>query len=520
MGTQLINDENIYLGIEVGSTRIKACLIDGELKAIASGSYEWQNRFEGGYWTYPIEDVRDGVRAAYKSLKDDYFSKYGKKLTRVSAIGVSGMMHGYLPFDKDDNLLVPFRTWRNTTAGKAGAELTELFNFKIPQRWSIAHLYQAMLDGEAHVEKIAHITTVAGYIYYLLTGKWEIGVGDGSGIFPVNGYGYDGEMLSRFENLAKPYGYPWKISEILPTVMPTGNRSSVLTESGAKFLDESGELASGIVVCPPEGDVQTGLVATNSIKPTEGSFSAGTSVFCMLILKEPLRAPHKEIDIQAAPNGYPVAIVHSNNGCSELDLWVNMFSSFASLIGKDMDKSALYEALYNNALSADADCGEVISYNCLAPEPVAGIQNATPLYFRTTGANLTLGNFFRSQINATFAPVKIGVDILASREGVMPTSINAHGGLFKVKGVASQLLADMLRVPVCVASSAGEGGAWGMALLAAYAALGNGEPLEDWLDRCAFSSVEKYTVLPTLDGTKGAEKYFELYTEGIKTKFQ
>ena len=519
MSVRNINLKNCYLGIELGSTRIKACLTDGNLQPIASGAYQWENKLEGGYWTYSLEEIRGGVRAAFASLKTDVFEKYGVPLTELGAIGISGMMHGYLPFDKEDNLLVPFRTWRNTTAGRAGKELTELFNFKIPQRWSIAHLYQAMLDREEHVERVAHITTVGGYIHYLLTGKWEIGIGEGSGIFPVKNGDYDAEMLSKFSSLVEKSGYPWRICEILPAVKATGSSESTLTESGARFLDESGELTAGIPICPPEGDVQTGLVATNSIKVTEGSVSAGTSVFCMLVLKEPLKAPHKEIDIQAAPNGYPVAIVHSNNGCSELDLWVNMFSSFATLIGKDIDKSTLYETLYNNALSADADCGEVVSYNCLAPDPVAGIQNANPLYFRTTESKLNLGNFFRSQINATFAPVKIGVDILKEREGVAPTHINAHGGLFKVKGVAAQLLSDMISVPVSVSSSAGEGGAWGMSLLAAYSVLGKGERLEDWLDRCAFGSVEKYTVEPQAKGEAGSQKYFELYKDRIGRLF-
>ncbi len=510
-----IAEGSSFLGIELGSTRIKACLIDDNYMPIASGSYEWENKFENGYWTYSIDEIHSGVKECYASLRKDVLEKYNINLTKVASIGISGMMHGYLAFDSEDKLLVPFRTWRNTTTEKAATELTDLFNFNIPQRWSIAHLYQAILNGEEHLNRIAHITTLSGYIHHLLTGKWEIGVCEASGMFPVLGNDYNTEMLEKFEGLISKYNFPWNIRDILSKVKVCGESGALLTQAGAEFLDISGNLSAGIPICPPEGDAGTGMVATNSVKPKTGNISAGTSVFSMLVLEKPLNGMYEEIDVVTTPDAFPVAMVHSNNGCSELDVWVKMFGEFALMIGADIDKSELYKVLYENALSGDADCGGVMSYNFLASEPVAGIKNGTPMCFRTPQSKMTLANFFRSQLYAAVAVLKIGMDILVKNESVSADNFNAHGGLFKVKGVAQQLLADALNTAISVSETAGEGGAWGMALLAAYMKEKEKHSLGDWLDVNVFGMVEKEVLLPNCQAVDGFNKYFELYKSGL-----
>lgn len=507
--------QKTYLGIELGSTRIKACLVDGSYTPIAQGGYSWENKHEGGYWTYDISLAAEGLRSAYSDLCADVKERYGEELAPPASIGISGMMHGYLAFDKDDNLLVPFRTWRNTTTGKAAEELTELFGFNIPQRWSIAHLYQAILNGEEHLPRIAHITTLAGYIHYLLTGNWELGVGDASGMFPTVGDGYCEEMLNKFDDLIADRGYPWKIRDILPAVRLCGDCGTRLTERGAVLLDESGRLPAGICVCPPEGDGDTGMMATNSIRPRTGNVSAGTSVFSMLVLDKPLTSVYPEIDVISTPTGHPVAMVHCNNGCSELDAWVRVFGEFAGLMGYPADVSELYSALYNNALSAPADCGGVVAYNYLAGEPVAGIENGAPMYFCAEGGKLTLANLFRAQLYSAVAVLRIGMNILSHKENISADAFNAHGGLFKVRGVAQQVLADALKVSVAVSESAGEGGAWGMALLAAYAAEGGDTSPDEWLDSRVFASVSTQALAPTDEGMRGFDRYFERYEDGL-----
>lgn len=504
-----------YLGIELGSTRIKACLIDDSYMPIASGDFEWENKFENGYWTYALEDIHKGIKQCYASLRKNIYDKYGVNLTKIGSIGISGMMHGYLAFDADDNLLTPFRTWRNTTTGKAAEELSRLFGFNIPERWSIAHLYQAILNKEEHVSKIAHITTLSGYIHYCLTGKWEIGICEGSGMFPVSGSDYDFEMINKFGALVEKYNFNWNIKGILPTVKHCGASGTTLTKEGAEFLDESGSLVCGTPVCPPEGDAGTGMVATNSVKAKTGNISAGTSVFLMLVLDKNPNGMYKEIDIAATPDGSPVAMVHSNNGCSELDLWVKMFGEFAALVGADTDKSKLYKILYESALSADADCGEVISYNYLASEPVSGVKNGKPMIYRTQSSNMNLSNFFRSQLYSALAVLKLGMDILTENEGFTAESFNAHGGLFKVKGVAQQFLANVLDTAVSVSETAGEGGAWGMALLTAYMMNNEGLSLGDWLENNVFKNMERLTLMPDNSSKEGFEKYLELYKSGL-----
>lgn len=503
------------LGIELGSTRIKACLIDDTFSNIASGSYSWENKFESGYWTYDIEEVHNGLRECFADLRRNVSEKYGTELCSLSAIGISGMMHGYLVFDKNMELLTPFRTWRNTTTEPAANELSKLFRFNIPQRWSIAHLYQAILNNEEHVPEIAHMTTLSGYIHYLLTGKHEIGVNEGSGMFPFEGLDYSPALLDKFDALMEDRGLSLKIRDILPTVRHCSDRSTVLSESGAKFLDASGMLTAGIPVCAPEGDAGTGMIATNSIRPGTGNISAGTSVFSLLVLKKPLCGYYPEIDVCMTPDGNPTALIHSNNGCSELDVWVNMFGEFAALAGTELKKSELYRLLYENTLSGDDDCGEMISYNLLANEPVSGVKHGRPMIFRTATSKPTLANFFRSEIYASVAPLKIGMDMLNEKEGVTADSFTAHGGLFKIAGVAQQLLANTLDTPVSVSEAAGEGGAWGMALLAAFSVSADGLALADWLDCKVFSKMEASTLLPEKDKADGFSHFFSLYKSGL-----
>jgi len=508
-----IKSGKTYLGIELGSTRIKACLVDDTYTPVASGSYDWENSFENGYWTYSLDSVHEGVKECFKNLSENVSDKYGVKLEAVGAIGISAMMHGYLAFDKDGKLLAPFRTWRNTTTEQAASELTKLFGFNIPQRWSISHLYQAMLNNEKHVSEISYITTLSGYVHYLLTGKRELGIGDASGMFPVSGNSYDSEMLDKFSKLAD--GYDWDIRNILPEVKSAGEAGTVLSEEGAKFLDPTGTLKPGIPVCPPEGDAGTGMVATNSVAPKTGNVSAGTSIFAMLVLEKPLSSLYPQIDIVATPSGLPVAMVHCNNCCGELDSWVNMFDEFATLSGNPISKSDLYEMLYRNALTGDADCNGIVSYNYLSGEHVTEVSSGRPMCFRLPGNKMTLANFMKSQIYSAFATLSIGMETLFDTEKVSANQFLAHGGLFKVQGVAQQFLADALKTPVSVMSTAGEGGAWGMALLSAYMINGNGKTLGDWLNDEVFSSMDITTLNPDSNGASGFENYMKKYKIGL-----
>lgn len=507
-----IDFSKTFLGIELGSTRIKACLTDDTFSPIAGGSHGWENRLENGYWTYSLEDIHGGLRACYADLKRDVREKYGVVPETFGGMGISAMMHGYMAFDGDDNLLVPFRTWRNTSTEKAAVSLTKLFGFNIPQRWSIAHLYQAVLNGEEHVSRIAHITTLAGYIHFLLTGERVVGIGEASGMFPVDGKGYDTAMLEKFSGLVPTVN----ISEILPEVLTAGENGGTLAEAGAKFLDPEGDLKSGVPLCPPEGDAGTGMTATNAVLPKTGNISAGTSVFSMLVLEKPLTGVYPEIDIVTTPDGAPVAMVHCNNCCSELDAWVNIFEEFSELAGNKIDKSDLYEMLYRNALRGDEDCGGVTAYNFLSGEPVAGAENGRPMYFRLPEGKMNLANFFRAELYSAFAALKMGMDILFEKEHVAAEQFTGHGGIFKVQGVAQQFLADGLNTPVAVMKTAGEGGAWGMALLAAYAVCGKEKSLAEWLDREVFGGMEKSVAVPDKKGAAGFAEYIERYKEGLK----
>ncbi len=504
-----------FLGIELGSTRIKASLIDATCAPIAGGSHVWENRLENGYWTYSPEDIHGGLQACYADLKRDVSERYGVLLKTFGAIGISAMMHGYMPFNKGGRLLVPFRTWRNTTTERAARELTKLFGFNIPQRWSVAHLYQAVLNGEPHIEQIAHITTLAGYIHYLLTGERTVGIGEASGMFPISGGDYDTEMLAKLDKILGEKGVSFKVEDILPRVMKAGERCGGLTEQGARFLDPDGDLKPGVPFCPPEGDAGTGMAATNAVLPKTGNISAGTSIFSMLVLEKPLSRVYPEVDVVTTPDGAPVAMVHCNNCCSELDAWVGVFGEFAELFGLSLDKSELYERLYKKGLKGDADCGGITAYNCLSGEPVIGVDDGRPMYFRAPDSRMTLANFIRAELYSAFAALSVGMDKLFKLENVYAETFTGHGGLFKVENAAQQLLADALNTPVSVMKTAGEGGAWGMALLAAYSVNGSGKPLAEWLETVAFADIGKRTVLPNEKGTRGFSEYMKRYLNGL-----
>ena len=513
-----ITQGKVFLGIELGSTRIKATLIDDTYAPIASGGHGWENRLENGYWTYSLEDIHSGLQSCYADLKKDVSEKYGVKLEKLAAIGISAMMHGYMAFDKDEKLLVPFRTWRNTTTEQAAFELTELFDFNIPQRWSIAHLYQAILNKEPHVPQIDHINTLAGYIHCMLTGKRCVGVGEASGMFPISDGKYDTAMLDKFNKAAAAKGFNKEIREILPEVLTAGEKGGVLTAEGAKFLDPAGDLKEGIPLCPPEGDAGTGMAATNAVLPKTGNVSAGTSIFSMLVLEKNLEKVYPEIDIVTTPDGAPVAMVHCNNCCSELDAWVKLFDEMLQLAGHPMERYKVYDMLYENSLKGEPDCGGVAVYNYLSGEPVTGVESGKPMYFRTPDSKMNLANFFRAQVYASVAALKYGMDILFEKEHVAADQFTGHGGLFKTEGVAQQYLADALNTPVSVMKTAGEGGSWGIALLAAYMVCGGGKTLPAWLDGEVFAGMEKKTRQPEEKGRQGFIEYMKRYITGLSAE--
>lgn len=504
------------LGIEFGSTRIKAILIDDEFNVLATGSHDWENKLVEGYWTYSIEDIWHGLQAAYKSLNDECENKFSSKITSLSAIGFSAMMHGYLAFDKDDNLLVPFRTWRNTTTAQAARELTRVFNFNIPQRWSIAHLYQAILNQEEHVKDISYITTLAGYVHYKLSGKKTVGIGDASGMFPIDSdiNDYNQEMLEKFSNLETVKQFDWNIKDILPKVLLAGENAGTLTENGAKLLDPSGTLKAGALMCPAEGDAGTGMVATNSVAQRTGNISAGTSIFSMIVLEKQLSRVYEEIDMVTTPTGKPVAMVHCNNCCTDLDYWVKLFIEFSSLSGNNLTKGEIYDLLYNEALKGDSDCGKIVSINYFSGEPVTGFSQGRPMVLRSENSNFNLANFMRTHIYSAIATLKIGMEIL-EEENVDIDKLMGHGGLFKTKYVGQKIMAGAMKTPVSVLSIAGEGGAWGIAVLASYAKNSFDLSLEEFLDKKVFSKYEISTVEPDINDVNGFEKYMTLYKKSL-----
>jgi len=508
-----MNFEKAVIGIEFGSTNIKAVLIDENHNPVASGSHGWENQLDNGIWTYSLEAIWAGLQDCYAKLKKDVEAKLGQKLTRVGAIGFSAMMHGYMAFNAKDELLVPFRTWRNTITGQAAAELTQLFSYNIPQRWSISHLYQAILNGEEHVKDITFFTTLAGYIHWQLSGKKVLGVGDASGMFPIDPAtkNYIGEMIEKFDALIAPKGFAWKLGEILPEALCAGADAGVLTEAGAKLLDPTGDLEAGIPMCPPEGDAGTGMTATNSVRQRTGNISAGTSVFSMVVLEKPLQNVHEEIDMVTTPSGSLVAMAHCANCTSDLNAWAAVFAEFAKGIGANVDVGTLYGAILNGALTADADCGGVMTYGYFSGEHMTHFEEGRPLLVRMPDAKFTLGNFARAIVFSALGAIKIGWNILTA-EGVEIDRMLGHGGLYKTKDVGQKLTAACFNAPVSVMETAGEGGAWGIALLAAYMLCkAEGESLEDYLDQKVFAGMNSVTLEPDQRDVEGFDKFMERY---------
>lgn len=510
-----IEEGKTILGIELGSTRIKAVLTGEDNVPLAAGSHEWENRLENGIWTYTLDDVWTGLRDCYKKLAQDVQTRYGVTLRKMGAMGFSAMMHGYMAFDKDGELLVPFRTWRNTMTAEAAGRLTTLFGYPIPQRWSIAHLYQAILNKEPHVPAIAFLTTLAGYVHWKLTGKKVVGVGEASGMFPIDTVmgNYHERMLVQFDDVA---GAPWRLRDILPAVLTAGEAAGALTEEGARLLDEEGNLEAGIPLCPPEGDAGTGMAATNSVAKRTGNISAGTSVFAMVVLEKELTKAYEEIDLVTTPSGEPVAMVHCNNCTSDLNAWVNLFEECLDSFGCKIGKDELYGTLYRKALEGDADCGGLLAYNYVSGEPVTGFDEGRPLFVRTPDARFTLANFMRVHLFTSLGALKAGMDILLKKENVRIDRLLGHGGLYKTPVVGQRVTAAAMNAPVSVMETAGEGGAWGIALLAAYMLQKEeGETLADYLARHVFAEAESVTVEPDPSDVAGFEAFMEYYTKGL-----
>ena len=509
------------LGIEFGSTRIKAVLIDDTYRTIASGDYQWASHLEDGLWSYSKEEIWKGLQSAYASMADDVYNAYGERLTFIGHIGFSAMMHGYLAFDKAGELLVPFRTWQNTNTSEAHEKLSELFQYNIPERWSVAHLYQSVLNKEEHVGKVDYITTLAGYVHWKLTGKKVLGVGDASGMFPIDPTTktYEAEFLKQFDALDEIAEQPWKIEDLLPTPLVAGTSAGELTAEGAKLLDPSGALQPGIVLAPPEGDAGTGMVATNSVRVRTGNVSAGTSIFAMVVLEHKLKALHPEVDLVTTPAGDLAGMSHANNFTSDLNAWVGLFGQFAAASGYPLDPGSLYGTLFRAAIADDVDsnCGGLINYPFRSGEFLAGLSEGRPLFVRGPEANMSLGNFMRAQLFSAFSPVKIGMDIMTKDEGVAVDSLVGHGGIFTTPKVAQKILAAAFNTPIKVMSTAAEGGAWGMAVLADYLWHTNEDKsnLADYLDGRVFAGASSTTESPDSDDVAGFEEFFERFRKGL-----
>ncbi len=512
-----INSAKTALGIEFGSTRIKAVLIAGDNSPIASGSHDWENRYENNVWTYSLDDIWNGLQDAYSKMAADVKEQYDITLTNVGAIGFSAMMHGYMAFNDKEELLVPFRTWRNTITEEASEALTKEFDFHIPQRWSIAHLYQAILNGEEHVKDITFQTTLAGYVHWQLTGEKVLGIGEASGMFPIDTAtkDFNAKMKSQFDALIANKNFPWKIDDILPKVLSAGEEAGVLTEKGAKLLDVSGNLQAGIKMCPPEGDAGTGMVATNSVAKRTGNVSAGTSVFGMIVMEKDLSKAYPEIDIVTTPVGDNVAMVHCNNCTSDINAWVNLFKEFAESFGMDVDMNKLFGTLFNKALEGDKDCGGLLAYNYFSGEHITNFEEGRPLFVRTPESNFNLANFMRVHLYTSLGVLKTGLDILLKQEGVKVDEIFGHGGLFKTKGVGQSILAAAIDAPVSVMETAGEGGAWGIAVLASYMINKNGASLADYLNKEVFAGNKGTKIEPDAEDVKGFDEFLKRYTKGL-----
>lgn len=512
-----IREGKTALGIELGSTRIKAVLIDETNQPIASGSFAWENQLKNGLWTYDLSEAERGVQASFRALREDVAAKYGCEMTTVGAIGISGMMHGYLPFDAAGNQLAAFRTWRNTNTERAAKELSGALNFNIPIRWGISHLYQAVLNGEAHVPSIAFLTTLAGYIHWRLTGEKVLGVGEASGMFPIDSLTneYDETMLSKWSEMTRKYGFQWKLKDVLPRILVAGDPAGRLTREGAILLDPTGTLREGIPMAPPEGDAGTGMIATNSVAVRTGNVSAGTSIFAMLVLEKPLSRMYPEIDMVTTPAGRPVAMAHCNNCTSDWDAWVKVLREAAALFGATPSTPELYDKLYQKSLEGAADCAGVITYNYLSGEPTTGLNEGRPMVVRRPDAQFTLANFLRASLYSTLAALRIGMEILF-QEGAKLDRLMGHGGLFKTEYVGQKYMADAMGIPVSVMATAGEGGPYGMAVLAAYCIWkSEGETLDEYLARRVFADAKVVTVQPDESGAAGFGAFLKTYVAGL-----
>ena len=508
-----IEEGKAYLGIELGSTRIKGVLVGDDFSILASGAHEWENKLVDGIWTYSIDDIWNGLRDCYRDLKNDVSKKYGITLHSFKTIGISAMMHGYMPFDEKGEILVPFRTWRNTITEKAADELTELFGFNIPQRWSIAHLYQAILNKEPHVKDIKYITTLEGYVHWKLTGEKVLGIGDCAGMFPIDGNAkaYNAVMVDKFNARIREKGIDIKLLDIMPRLLLAGEDAGVLTQEGALMLDPTGDLKPGIKMCPPEGDAGTGMVATNSVARRTCNVSAGTSCFAMVVLEKDLENLHREIDMVTTPDGLPVAMVHCNNCTSDLNAWVNIFEENLKLFGVNVDKNTIYEKLYTYAMQGDKDCGGLMSFPYFSGEHVTHMDSGMPMFLRKPDAAFNLANFMRTHLISSLGVLKLGMDILTNEENVKVDSVMGHGGLFKTKGVGQKILAALMNSPVTCMETAGEGGAWGAALLAAFEDMGAGLTLPEFLNQKVFKDVKEVTLKPDSEDIKGVNEFMEEY---------
>ena len=515
---EIIQSGKAILGIEFGSTRIKAVLIDPEYKVIAQGSHNWENQLVDGLWTYSIEAIWFGLQDCYANLRKEVLEKYDTEIEILASIGISAMMHGYMAFNDKDEILVPFRTWRNTNTGKAAKELSNLFVYNIPLRWSISHLYEAILDNEEHVKDIKFQTTLAGYIHWQLTGKKVLGIGDASGMIPVDPdtKTYNADMIEKFNKLIEPRGFGWTLLDIFPKVLVAGEDAGYLTPEGAHKLDISGHLKAGIPLCPPEGDAGTGMVATNAVKQRTGNVSAGTSSFSMIVLEKDLSKPYEPIDIVTTPDGSLVAMVHCNNCTSDINAWVNLFKEYQEMMGMPVDMNEIYTRLFNKALEGDADCGGLMAFNYVSGEPITGLSDGRPLFVRSANDKFSLANFMRTHLYGAIGVLKIGNDILLKEEHVKVDRITGHGGYFKTKGVGQRMLAAALSSPISVMETAGEGGAWGIALLAAFLVNNNGKlSLADYLEENVFAGDAGVEITPTDEDVAGFNRYIERYKKAL-----
>ncbi|MCD8083072.1 MAG: FGGY-family carbohydrate kinase [Clostridiales bacterium] len=506
------------LGIEFGSTRIKGVLTDFDGNVLAVGSHSWENSLVDGVWTYRLEDVDEGMADCYEAVCRDAEEKYGARITTLGALGISAMMHGYVALDQNDRQIARFQTWRNTNTEQAANELTELFGFNIPLRWTVAHLYQRILDGEEHVKDLEFVSTLAGYMHYRLSGEKVIGIGDASGMFPIDSerLDYNEQMVRKFDELVAPYGYPWKLRDLFSRVLTAGDDAGRLTEKGAALLDRSGRLKAGVPMCPPEGDAGTGMAATNSVAPRTGNVSAGTSTFAMLVMEKEVSRLYREIDMVTTPTGFPVAMSHANNGTSDLNAWVSLFGEFYELMGQKAGMGELFEKLYRHSLEGDADCGGLLAYGYYSGENITFINEGRPLFLRTPNSRFNLANFMKVHLYTSLGAVKMGLDILLKDEGVKVDRIMGHGGLFQTEGVAQRYLSAAVNAPVTVMSTASEGGAWGIALLAAYLADGKKDGrLEDYLEQRVFRNLTGKTVQATKEEVDGFETFTARYRAGL-----